>query len=497
MQNAPAATLSEAEQRFDALRRGVGLLLGPVALAVVLVWPMPGLPEQAHTLAAIVTLVVVWWVTEAIPIPMTALAGTALAVVLGVADTAEAFAPFADPLIFLFIGSFILSRAVVEHGLDRRIATALLSLPAIGSSFARTRVAVGFITIMLSAWMSNMVVTAMMLPIVLGVLHAQADGRARESRWSTNLLLVVAYSAAIGGIITPVGAAPNLITIGLLDSIAGVKLGFFTWVAVALPISLVMAALLFLAASRCMPVGGSPAALPANPDTARALWTKGQRNAAAAFVAAVLLWMMPSLLGIIAAEATLTKWVTARVTEPVAAIMAATLLFVLPLDWSRRRFTLGWTQAAQIDWGTILLLGGGFSLGRLMFRTGLAERVANRLIDVSGAESLWAITAMVTAVAVLITELTSNTATTNMLVPVVISICSVAGVSPVAPAIGTCLGASLAFMLPISTPSNAIVYGTGLVPIRSMIGFGIIMDVLGYVVILVGLRILCPLLGLT
>jgi sodium-dependent dicarboxylate transporter 2/3/5 len=257
-----------------------------------------------------------------------------------------------------------------------------------------------------------------------------------------------------------------------------------------------MGALLFLAASLWSRLSGSPAAMAADPGMPRAEWTRGQCNAALAFVAAVLLWVVPSLLGIIAPGTALTKWVTARVTEPVAAVVAATLLFLLPLDWSRRRFTIGWSQAAQIDWGTILLLGGGFSLGRLMFRTGLAERIANRLIDVSGAESLWAITAMATAIGVVMTELTSNTAATNMLVPVVISICSVAGVSPVPPAIGTCLGASLAFMLPISTPSNAIVYGTGMVPIRSMIGFGIVMDVLGYAVILLGLWILCPLLGL-
>jgi sodium-dependent dicarboxylate transporter 2/3/5 len=493
----PAAALSAGEERFDAIRRTVGLFLGPAALAIVLVWPLPGVPDQAHRLAAVVALVVVWWVTEAIPIPITALVGTALTVLFGVADTTDAFAPYADPLIFLFISSFILSRAVIEHGLDRRIATTLLGLPTVGSSFARTRIAVGLIVVMISAWMSNMVVTAMMLPVVLGVLNAQTAGHAPDARWQTNLLLVLAYSASIGGMITPVGAAPNLVTIGLLESTAGVRIPFFTWVAVGLPIALAMSAVLFSVAHWRFPVSGSPAPMRVATTGAAATWTPGQRNAAAAFLVAVVLWVAPALLALVAADSSVTAWVTMRITEPVAAVVAAALLFLLPIDWSQRRFTIGWTQASQIDWGTILLLGAGFSLGRLMFRTGLADRIANGLVDVSGAESLWAITAMATAIAVLITELTSNTAATNMLVPVVISICSVAGVNPVAPAIGTCLGASLGFMLPIGTPSNAIVYGTGLVPIRSMIRFGFVMDVLGYIVILVGLWILCPLLGLT
>jgi sodium-dependent dicarboxylate transporter 2/3/5 len=487
----PAAALSEVEQQFDARRRAVGLWLGPAALVTLLACPMPGLSLEAHRLAAIVALVVVWWVTEAIPIPVTALVGPTLAVIFGVADTADAFVPFADPLIFLFIGSFILSRAVVDHGLDRRIATALLSMPAVGATFTRTRVAVGCIVVAVSAWMSNMVVTAMMLPVALGVLNTQGAARS-----ATNLLLVLAYSASIGGMITPVGAAPNLVTIGLLDSTAGVRIGFFTWVAVALPISLTMTAVLFMAAAWWLPVPGMPALRLGHVERQPTRWTSGQRNAAVAFAVAVVLWVAPSLLGVVAPGAALTVWATARVTEPIAAMVAATLLFLLPVDWSRRRFTLTWSQAAQIDWGTILLLGGGFSLGRLMFTTGLAERIAQSLVATSGAESLWAITATATAIGILMTELTSNTAATNMMVPVVISICTVAGVSPVPPAIGTCLGASLAFMLPISTPSNAIVYGTGMVPIRSMISFGIVMDVLGYFVILLGLWVLCPLLGL-
>jgi sodium-dependent dicarboxylate transporter 2/3/5 len=266
--------------------------------------------------------------------------------------------------------------------------------------------------------------------------------------------------------------------------------------AVAVPIALVLIVALAGAAAWTMPPGALAIRQRTGGGAPHGGWTAGQRNAAIAFAVAVILWIGPSVLGAIAPDAAFSQWAIARVTEPIAAIVAATLLFVLPVDWARRQFTLGWTEASRIDWGTILLLGGGFSLGRLMFRTGLAEQIASSLVAVSGAESLWAITAIATAVAIIMTELTSNTATANMLVPVAISLSQVAGVNPIPPALGTGLGVSLAFMLPVSTPSNAIVYGTGLVPIRTMIRFGILMDVVGFAIIVAGLRVMCPLLGL-
>lgn len=491
------AALSEGEQRFETIRRTVGLFLGPLVLVLVLLLPMPALSVAAHRLAGIVALVVVWWVTEPVPIPITALIGTALTVLFGVAPAADAFAPFASTTIFLFIGSFIIGRAVAEHGLDRYLAMRLLSVPAVGSSLTRIRVAVGVLVMMFSAWMSNSATTAMMVPIALGIINSRRTGASatQTRRFATGLLLVVAFSASLGGMITPVGSPPNLITLGLLERAAGIRINFLTWIVLATPISIVMGAVLFVAARWKFPLPAESAQDGSLGGAPRG-WTPGQRNCAIAFFTAVVLWVAPGALTLVAADAPLTRLLTSRLDEAVVAVVAAALLFVLPIDWAKRRFTLGWAQAAEIDWGTILLFGGGLSLGRLMFVTGLAERLGTTLVAISGAESLWAITAMAIALGVVLTELTSNTAATNMLVPVVISICQAAGLSPVAPSVGACFGASLAFMLPISTPPNAIVYGTGLVPIRAMIGFGIVMDALGFLVILAGLRILCPLLGL-
>jgi sodium-dependent dicarboxylate transporter 2/3/5 len=489
-----AEMLSEAERRFDLRRRSVGLFAGPAAFLLLLAWPMPELSLEAHRLAAIATLVVIWWVTEALPLPITAVLGTALAVLLGVATPAVAFAPFADPIIFLFIGSFMLSRALVVHGVDTRLVHGVLALPLVGRSFTAAFVALITLVVLLSAWMSNMVATAMMLPVMLGLLRTAPGSVSGSATVPRTMLLALAYSASIGGMVTPVGAAPNLITIGLLGSLAGTTVPFLTWVAIALPISVVMIVVLLAIAGRKLPAFHVSPVGQLEEQHVAAKWHAGQINASLAFLVTVALWVLPGVLSAIAPEAAVTELVVARVDPGVAAIVGAGLLFVLPIDWSRRQFTVSWGDAAKIEWGTILLLGGGFSLGRMMFDTGLAAHIAEGIIGASGSETLWTITAIATLLGIVLTELTSNTAATSMLVPVVISVCVAAGVDPVAPAIGACLGASLAFMLPISTPSNAIIYGTGLVPIGAMIRFGVLLDLVGFVVIQVGLWLLVPLL---
>jgi sodium-dependent dicarboxylate transporter 2/3/5 len=216
-----------------------------------------------------------------------------------------------------------------------------------------------------------------------------------------------------------------------------------------------------------------------------------------AFGLAVTLWITPGVLALArGADSDAYRFVSTRLDEGVVALLAASLLFLLPVDWKRRQFTISWARASRIDWGTILLFGGGLSLGRLMFTTGLAERIGRSLIATSGAESLWAVTAVMTAVAILTTEVTSNTAATNMLVPVALAVAKAAGISPIPPALGVAFGASMAYMLPISTPPNAIVYGSGLVPVTAMIRCGLLLDLVSFAVILAGLRLLCPLLGL-
>jgi sodium-dependent dicarboxylate transporter 2/3/5 len=493
--------LSAAEVRFERWRRTVGLFLGPAVFLLLWLLPLPALKPEAHRLASVVSLVVVWWITEPIPIPATALIGAALTVVCGVAPAQEAFAPFASPTLILFIGSFMIGRAVSEHQLDRRLAFSLLSLRAVRGRTGRIRLALGLFTVAVSAWMSNTATTAMMLPIAIGILDATRAGRGREGKpYVSGMLLTLAYGASIGGIMTPVGSPPNLITLGLLERLAGVRIDFLTWMMLMTPIALAVSAALFLITRGRAPdrAAGAPAA-DAFLDRAQPAgrWTAGQINCAIAFGVAVTLWVLPGVVALVTAPGSpVSQWLVAHFEESVVAVVAAGLLFLLPTDWANRKFTLGWAEAREIDWGTILLFGGGLSLGRLMFETGLAATIGTALVDVSGAQSLWAVTAVSLVIAIILTEITSNTAATNMLVPVVISICQAGGISPVPPSLAACVGASMAFMLPISTPPNAIVYGSGLVPITTMIRSGVALDVIAAVIVFLGLRILCPILGL-
>jgi sodium-dependent dicarboxylate transporter 2/3/5 len=228
-------------------------------------------------------------------------------------------------------------------------------------------------------------------------------------------------------------------------------------------------------------------------------WTAGQTNTLVAFAVAISLWVLPGVLSlpVYAQARPVAEWLGARVPESMAALVAAILLFVLPTDLRNGEFTLTWDEAAKIDWGTILLFGGGLSLGTLMFDTGVARALGEAITSRTGATSLWSLTAVSVAIGIFLSETTSNTAAANMVIPVAIALAQSAGVSPLPPALGACLGASFGFMLPVSTPPNAIAYGSGLVPIPRMIRAGVVFDLLGFVIILAGLRVLCPLLGLT
>jgi sodium-dependent dicarboxylate transporter 2/3/5 len=226
-------------------------------------------------------------------------------------------------------------------------------------------------------------------------------------------------------------------------------------------------------------------------------WSRGQKNAMAAFLVTVCLWVIPGFLAVFGGSASpAARWYGGHLPEAAAALIGAALLFLLPVDWQKREFTISWRQAADIDWGTLLLFGGGLSLGNLMFSTRLADHIGQGLLRFSGAESLWGITAAAIFIAIIASETTSNTAAANMVVPVVICLALAAGVNPVPPALGAILGCSWGFMLPVSTPPNAIVYGSGLVPIVKMIRAGFIFDVLGGLVIWACLRLLLPLAGL-
>jgi len=223
--------------------------------------------------------------------------------------------------------------------------------------------------------------------------------------------------------------------------------------------------------------------------------TQGEINVLIAFLTAIFLWILPGIIALIfSAQSDIYKNLNERFPEGVVALVAASLLFILPVNISKREFTLSWKDAVNIDWGTIILFGGGLALGSLMFSTKLAETIGNTILNLTGTKSLWGITLTSIALGIIVSETTSNTASANMIIPVMIAAAQTANVNPLFPALGACLGASFGFMLPVSTPPNAIVYGSGLVPITKMAKTGIIFDVCGLIIIFILLKFLLPVL---
>lgn len=505
MTSKPAAQLSEGEARFDAVRRRVGAILGPLSFAALLAIPMPGLSDDAHMMAAVAVATIVLWVTEALPLAITAMLAPCVAVLLGVSDAKAALAGFAHPLIFLFLGGFMLAEALSVQGLDRRATLWLLARPWIAGRPARAMAAVAAIAWAFSMWISNTATTAMLVPIAVGLcqtlrkLSPQAEERLQRG-YAEGLLMTLAYAASIGGIATPIGTAPNMIAIEQLGSKADTHFDFLRWMSFGLPASALMfAALLALALWRFPPPDRRVEGL--TDHVRRELeqlgpMRRGERRVLMIFAVAVTAWIAPALLRLALGEySAWTVWARGSMDEGVVAIAAASLLFAVPAGDdapSGPGPLLSWSRATTIDWGTLFLLGGGFALSTLVFDSGLAEAVATGIL---GGRSLSDGGALLLALSVLLviylTEVASNTATTNMMLPVIIPIAAVGGANPVPVTLSIAMAASLAFMLPVSTPPNAIAYGTGRIRIGSMIRFGAILDLAGLALIItLGLTLL-------
>jgi solute carrier family 13 (sodium-dependent dicarboxylate transporter), member 2/3/5 len=491
----------DGEGRLLRLRTISGLVFAPLTFAIILCLPLPTLTPAAHRLAAVMAAVIVLWITEAIPLPLTALVGAALCVLLQVATAKEVFVPFADPLIFLFIGAFILARAVFLHRLDRRLAFGILSLPWIGNRPIRILVAFGAVTAFISAWVANAATTAMMYAIAMSIINYLFDperpgGPLVSRAYATGLLLMTTFASSVGGLATPVGAAPNMIGMGFIRDVLEIDFSFLAWCAVGAPAAVVL--FLYLAcylallcrAGRAEIVGGQAMF---HAEQARlGPWTWGQASTVLACCLTVGLWLAPAVLAVTAgSHSSIYGFFERSVPEPIAAILGATLLFFLPGDQGQR--AIDWNEAARIDWGIILIFGGGLSLGMLASQTGLAQEVGRGLAVAFPTHSTLGLVVLATVTAALVSEVTSNTASATMVIPVVIGVAQAAGVDPLEPALGATLGAGLGFMLPVSTPCNAIVYSSGRIPLRTMMGYGLMLDVVGVIVIVAAVHWLVPL----
>jgi sodium-dependent dicarboxylate transporter 2/3/5 len=283
----------------------------------------------------------------------------------------------------------------------------------------------------------------------------------------------------------------------MLRTLTGTEIGFLKWMMIGIPLTAVlfgvMAAWFWVIGGRKMTLSPSSVAMVREARRKLGPLSRGERNVFAAFLIAVVLWVLPGVLGVTGlAGSSLARAYIASVPESVAALVGALLLFLLPVDWRARRFTVTWEEAVRIDWGTVVLFGGGLAMGSMAFSTGLADALGKSVSAWVPNHSSIALTALFTGLAVILSEATSNTASATMIVPLAIAVSQAAGVRPVEPALGAILGASVGFMLPISTPPNAIAYSSGHVPITAMVRYGLVLDLFAFAVITSVVSLLLP-----
>lgn len=480
----------------EQIRKMTGAVLGPLCAIVLWLMPIDGLSEQAHHLLAVMSLIAIWWITEPIAIPLTSVLGPTLCVILGIVPIKDAYEQFANPMIFLFMGGFLLAKGMMVNGLDKRIAYGIMSMKWVGDSPRRIFLAIGLACILCSGWVSNTATAAMMFPISLGLLEAIREMMAENGKtidlknykYATGLMLMTAYACSIGGVMTPIGTPPNIIMIGFLQELApqAPEISFFQWMiwgTVAMILYFIIASVVLW---RLFPadvdhIKGAKEFIQKSVDSLGE-WTRAQKNTMIAFSTAFVLWVAPSVLGIMYdVDSDVMKFYDSHFPEAIAAMIGGLLLFFLPVNVKTGEMTMTWKDGIEgIEWGTLLLFGGGLAMGSMMYDTGLSAWIGNGLKEALGNNpSEWLFVGVFCVAALIMSELTSHTASTNLMAPIAIGAALSLGFSPIPVAIGIALASSLGFMMPVSTPPNAIVYASGYVPITKMIKSGFIIDLIG------------------
>lgn len=447
----------------------------------MLMLPAPeGLAPEGWLVAAVAVLMVIWWISEAIPIPATALVPILLFPVLGVTDIAGATTPFANPLIYLFMGGFMIALAMEKSGLHRRIALNIVRL--VGTRPASIVIGFMIAAAFLSMWVSNTATAMMMLPIALSIIALIESDRALErgeleTNFALVLLLGLAYACNIGGIATLIGTPPNALMAGYMLDNHGVEIGFAQWMMIGLPMVIISLPVIFLVLTRVL-FPFRLKHLPGGVDVIkRELNKAGAMDRAEKQVAVVFLL-------------TATLWITRPMLEPWLpglsdtgiAIFGALLLFAVPLHWRQWQFVLQWDDAKRLPWEVLILFGGGLSLAAGITDSGLAEWIGSAFQGM-GTVHVVLLIALSLLLTIFLTEVTSNTATAAAFLPILASVAISLGYDPLLLAVPAAIGASCAFMLPVATPPNAIVYGSGLVSIPQMARAGLVFNLLMVLVI--------------
>ncbi|MFN3656762.1 MAG: SLC13 family permease [Pseudolabrys sp.] len=469
--------------------RLIGLLIGVAAFAASLVTPPPaGLSPEALRVAGVAALMAAWWITEVIPVAATALLPIVLFPLVGIAPLAATTAPYADPIVFLFLGGFMLGTATQRWSLHRRLGLGIIA--SVGTSPGRLAAGLMLASAFLSMWVSNTATAIMMLPIATAVLalfdSELTDARSREN-FGVLLVLSVAYGASIGGLATLIGTPPNALLAGHMAREYGVQIGFAQWMALGVPVSAVMLMAAWFVLTSLHPVALTDVAGRKDVvgDDLRALGpvTRAELRVIGILLAAALGWIFRPLL---------SSFLPA-LHDTIIAIAAGVVLFLLPSGMPEGGRLLAWKDLKDVPWGVLLLFGGGLTLAAAIDTSGLAAWLASAMSGLSA----WPVILIVAGVSlgmIFLTEITSNTASAATFLPFAAAVAVGLGLDPLALTVPMAVAASCAFMLPVATPPNAIVFASGRITVVQMARAGIILNFIGVAVIVLISYPLVPLL---
>ena len=472
--------------------KNFGLILGPALFVIILLWfHLEELSKEANAILASTIWIAVWWITEAVPIAITSLLPVVLFPLTGGMELAETTASFGHRYIFLYIGGFILAIAIERWNLHKRIALNIIQL--IGTNVKNVILGFMLATAFLSMWISNTATSVMMLPIGMSIISQLMDNPKTVENENQNfgkaLMLAIAYSASIGGIATLIGTPTNLVLATIVQETYGIEITFSKWFMFGLPISLILLAICwkylteiaFTFKQKKFPGGRN--------EINKQLKSLGklsyeEKTVLLIFVGTAFAWITRSFF--------LQKLIP-NLDDTIIAVIAGILLFILPASKSKNRKLINWEEAVKLPWGILLLMGGGLALAQGFKTSGLAEWIGGQLTLLEGA-SIFILLLFLIALVNFLTEITSNLATTAMILPILAPLSLVLDVNPLILMVGATVAASCAFMLPVATPPNAVVFGSGYLRIPDMAKTGIWMNLFSIIFLTIIVYFLLPIL---
>lgn len=461
----------------------VGLFLGPVFFLLILLWPEPFLSKEGDSVIAVALWMVTWWLTEAVSISVTALLPLLLFPLLDIMPIAEVGNNYGSPIIFLFFGGFVMALALEKVNLHRRIALNIIRI----TGTTPNKVVLGFMiaTASLSMWISNTATTVVMLPIAMSVIKLlihDIDGFTKKDRnFAVSVLLGIAFSANAGGIATVIGTPPNSILIGLLENEYQIEISFLKWMVFALPFSIIMIGLSYITLvhlifpSKGLNFSASKEVIQVELRKLGPTRSK-EKMVLGIFAVTVSLWIFRTLINSI--------FPSLGLSDTMISMFAAISLFAVPFNLKKGDFILDWKDTEKLAWGILILFGGGLALAKGMSVSGIVDQVSQSIA--AGNFSITATASLLILLMLFMTELMSNVALVAVLAPVVAGIAIGLGIPMVYLLIPVTMASSCAFMLPMATPPNAIVFASGFIEVKDMVKAGVLLNIVA-VLILIGL----------